>query len=300
MASRSGERARRFATDHDLDESYGAYEALLASDSVDAVYVALPPALHAEWTIRALEAGKHVLCEKPFAERSDDVARAFDVAEQAGLVCAEGFAHRNHPQTALVRRLVEEGAIGVLKHIRASLTVRIGEVDIRRIRALGGGALLDLGCYCVSAARLYGGNPERVFAEAVSDGAEVDMRFVATMRHPRDVMAQLDVGFELPRRDELELIGTAGKIVVADPWLCRVPTIELQHDGQREDRPVDPEGRFELEHDDYDVYRLELEAVSDAIEGGAPLGFGRTDVIDQACVLEALVLSSQRVEAVAL
>ncbi|HLA16906.1 MAG TPA: Gfo/Idh/MocA family oxidoreductase [Candidatus Limnocylindrales bacterium] len=295
VASRSDERARRFAAEHDIGTSHGSYEALLASDAVDAIYIALPPALHVEWTMKALEAGKHVLCEKPFSNRPDDVARAFDVAERTGLVCAEALAYRLHPRIALVQRLLADGAIGTLKHVRTALTVRIADVDIRRIRALGGGSLLDLGCYCVSAARLLAGEPERVFAEAVTDGAEVDMRFAATMRHGGGVTSQFDVGFELPRRDELELIGTDGRIVAADPWICRPPTIELGVDGRTEAVAVDPEARFGLAYDDLDVYRIELDTISDAIEGGAPLAFGRTDAVDQARTLDALLRSSERV-----
>jgi D-xylose 1-dehydrogenase (NADP+, D-xylono-1,5-lactone-forming) len=300
VASRSDAAARRFADEHDLDARYGSYEQLLGSDSVDAVYVSLPNTLHTEWTIRALEAGKHVLCEKPFAVRPEDAASAFDIAERAGLVCVEGLMYRHHPQTMLVQRLLEEGAIGALKHVRAALTARIGKDDIRRDRALGGGALTDLGCYCASAARLFAGTPGRVFAEAVRESTGIDMHLAATMRHPRDVITQFDIGFDLPRRDELELIGNEGTIVVTDPWLCRRETIELRHDGRSESRAVDPEGRFALAHDDHDVYRIELDTVSEAIAGGAQLPFGRTDAIDQARLLEALSDSSLRMESVAM
>jgi predicted dehydrogenase len=298
VASRSDAAARRFADEHDLDESYGSYEQLLGSDSVDAVYVSLPNTLHTQWTIKALEAGKHVLCEKPFALRPEDAASAFDIAERTGLVCVEGLMYRHHPQTMLVQRLIEEEAIGALKHVRAALTVRIEKNDIRRDRALGGGALTDLGCYCASAARLFAGNPDRVFAEAVREGTGIDMQLAATMRHPREVITQFDIGFDLPRRDELELIGTEGAIVVSDPWLCRGETVELRRDERSESRPVDPEGRFALAHDDYDVYRIELDTVSEAIAGGAELPFGRTDAIDQARLLEALSDSSQRMQPV--
>jgi D-xylose 1-dehydrogenase (NADP+, D-xylono-1,5-lactone-forming) len=299
VASRSDASAQRFADQHELDESYGSYEQLLDSASVDAVYISLPNSLHAEWTIKALEAGKHILCEKPFALRPEDAASAFDIAEQAGLVCVEGLMYRQHPQTLLVQRLLEEGAIGALKHVRAALTVRIEKDDIRRSPALGGGALTDLGCYCASAARLFAGNPHRVFAEAVREGTGIDMRLAATMRHPHDVITQFDIGFDLPRRDELELIGTEGTMVITDPWLCRAETIELRRDGGSESRSVDPEGRFALAHDDYDVYRIELETISEAIAGGAGLPFGRTDAIDQARLLEALSESSKRMQAVA-
>ena len=126
------------------------------------------------------------------------------------------------------------------------------------------------------------------------------MHLAGTMRHPRDVITQFDIGFDLPRRDELELIGTEGVIVVTDPWLCRGETIELRHDGRSESRSVDPEGRFALAHDDYDVYRIELDTISEAIAGGVQLPFGRTDAIDQARLLKALSDSSQRMQPVAM
>lgn len=293
VASCDGERARQFADIHGLDHGFGSYEALLESDRVDAVCIALPSAMHTEWTIKALNAGKHVLCEKPFALRAKDAARAFDAAAAAGRLCSEGFMYRHHPQTTLARRLVEEGAIGALKTVRAALAVSVPEGDIRRSRALGGGALLDLGCYCVSAARLFAGTPERFYAEAIRDGDGVDVRFSTTMRLPDGVLAQFDMGLDLPRRDELELIGTDGRIVIADPWLCRARTIELCRGGGSEHLPVDPEGRCAPEHED-DVYHIELDSVSESLANGAELPFGRTDAIDQARVIEALSESSER------
>lgn len=141
-----------------------SYEELLASDTVDAVYVAPPVSMHADWTVKALEAGKHVLCEKPFALTAAETDRAFAVVEAAGLVWAEGFIWRLHPQTAMALRPVSEGAIGRLLLIRVALSLAAPEGDIRRTRALGGGALADLGGYCVSAMRLFAGEPRRVQA----------------------------------------------------------------------------------------------------------------------------------------
>jgi D-xylose 1-dehydrogenase (NADP+, D-xylono-1,5-lactone-forming) len=126
----------------------------------------LPNSMHTEWTVAALAAGKHVLCEKPFALSPGAARQAADAAAAARLVCAEGFMYRYHPQTWLARQLVADGAIGGLRHIRAALSRTVPAGDIRRDPALGGGAGLDLGCYCMSAARLFGGNPERICAEA--------------------------------------------------------------------------------------------------------------------------------------
>jgi xylose dehydrogenase (NAD/NADP) len=150
-----------------------------------------------------------------------------------------------------------------------------------------------MGCYCVSAARLFGGNPERLYAEAVRDATGVDVRLAATLRLPGGVLAQLDVALDLPARDELELTGTRGAIRLADPWLCRSPTLELLVDGHAEHLPVDPGGTAQLAHDDDDVYRIELDAVSAAIDGGPPLPFGAADAIDQARTLAMLAESAK-------
>jgi D-xylose 1-dehydrogenase (NADP+, D-xylono-1,5-lactone-forming) len=256
--------------------------------------VALPVSMHTEWTARSLAAGKHVLCEKPFATSAEDAARCFDAAASAGRLCAEGLMYRHHPQTLLARELVADGAIGPLTSVRAALSVSVDPGDIRRSVELGGGALLDLGCYCVSAIRLFAGQPELVYAERVDDGAAgVDLRMAATMRMPRGVLAQFDVGLDLPRRDELELIGTGGKLTVPDPWLCRRGYVELERDGRRRRLPADPTGTFGLADPDHDVYRIELDTNSAAIADGEQPPFGRADAVDQAAVLQALRRSSK-------
>jgi D-xylose 1-dehydrogenase (NADP+, D-xylono-1,5-lactone-forming) len=294
VASRSADRARAFADELGLEASFGSYEELLASEAVDAVYVALPVALHSEWTVKALEAGKHVLCEKPLATSAADAARCFDAAEAAGHHCVEGLMYRHHPQTILARELVAGGAIGRLAHVRAALSVSVPPGDIRRSAALGGGALGDLGCYCVSAIRLFAGEPERVWAAQVRDGpAGVDLRLAATLRLPGDVLAQFDIALDLTRRDELELVGTEGRLTVPDPWLCRASHLALSRDGRVERIPVDPDGAFALTDPDHDVYRIELDAVSAAIAGGGEPSFGRADAVAPATTLEALHRSAE-------
>jgi predicted dehydrogenase len=294
VASRDGARAREFAEAAGIEHSFPSYEAMLESDDVDAVYVALPVSMHTEWTVRALEAGKHVLCEKPFATSAADATKAFDAAAHADRLCVEGLMYRYHPQTTLAQRLVDDGAIGELQTVRAALSVNVGPDDIRRSPTLGGGSLLDLGCYCASAVRLFAGEPERVYAEAVRDADGVDLRVSATLRMPAARLGLFDLGLTLTRRDELELIGTEGKIVVSDPWICRSKTVELRRDGRSEHLPIDPQGSQGLEHAEDDVYRIELDAVSAAVAGRTEVPFGRHDAIAQARVLEALRESSLR------
>ena len=294
VAGRDADRARAYADDVGIPRAYGDYERLLADPEVDAVYIPLPVALHTEWTIRALRAGKHVLCEKPFAMTAADAAACFDSAEAAGRLCIEGLMWRHHPQTLLARRLVAEGAIGPVTHIRAALTVDVPAGDIRRTGALGGGAVLDLGCYCLSAIRLFGGQPLRVAAAQVDDtapGADgADLRLAATLVLPGDALAQFDVALDFPRRDELELIGTEGRIVVPDPWLCRTGHLVLEQGGRRQRLAADPSGSYRLSAGpgNDDAYRIELETASRLIAEGGAASFGREDAVDQAAALEAV------------
>jgi hypothetical protein len=139
VASRDAEKARRFADRLDLPVSFASYEELLASDSVDAVYVALPVSMHTEWTVKALQAGKHVLCEKPFAMSAADARRCVDAAEEAGVVCVEGLMYRHHPRTELARKLVAEGAIGEVTLVRGATASRYSLVRVRRELLLGEG-----------------------------------------------------------------------------------------------------------------------------------------------------------------
>jgi D-xylose 1-dehydrogenase (NADP+, D-xylono-1,5-lactone-forming) len=134
-ASREVSKAEAFG----LESGFGSYADLLASDTVDAVYVALPNALHPEWTVKALQAGKHVLCEKPFVQERADAVGCFAAADAAGKVCAEGFMWRLHPQTTLARRLVADGAIGRPAHVRAALRITTEAGDVRRSVPLNGG-----------------------------------------------------------------------------------------------------------------------------------------------------------------
>jgi xylose dehydrogenase (NAD/NADP) len=273
-----------------LSQSFGSYADLLRSDTVDAVYVALPNSLHPEWTVRALEAGKHVLCEKPFAPTRDDAIRCFDAADAAGRTCTEGFMWRLHPQTALARRLVADGAIGRLAHIKAALRITTEPGDVRRSTALGGGAFSDLGCYCASAMRLFGGEPSRVFAEAVFDA--VDMRFSGLVRLGDGVLGTFDAALDLPRADELELIGADGTLRNPDPRIGRAGHLELTRKGETERIPVDPAGTWRLTGAEADAYRIELDVISAACAGARPPEFGRDDAVAQATVYEALMRSA--------
>ena len=159
-----------------------------------------------------------MLCEKPLARRPADVEAAFDAAERAGRVLMEGMMWRLHPRVEALGRLARE-AVGEPRTVRATFRFTLPEgPDVRRDPELDGGALMDVGCYCVSALRLLCGEPERVSAEAVIGPTGVDERVVATLRFPGDVLGTLDCAMDAPQHASLELAGTAGRLLVADPW----------------------------------------------------------------------------------
>jgi D-xylose 1-dehydrogenase (NADP+, D-xylono-1,5-lactone-forming) len=283
VASRDQARADSYAREWGIPRAYGTYEALLADPDIEAVYISLPNTLHCEWSIKAVEAGKHVLCEKPLTRHPAEAAAAFDAAERAGRLLSEAFMYRHNPQTRRLAQLVEEGAIGELRLVRSTFSYGLYDAENIRLRTeLEGGALMDVGCYNVSGSRLLGGEPERVWGEAWYGPSATDWVFTGTMRFPGDVIATFDCGTALPNRDELEAIGSEGSLFLDDPWHCLEPGIELRRDGGVE--------RIEVERQD--SYQLELENVSDAIRGDADLLLGRDDALGQARALEALHASA--------
>jgi predicted dehydrogenase len=285
VASRNSAAAEQFADAHGIARAHGSYEALIADPEVEAVYIPLPNSMHVEWTKRALEAGKHVLCEKPMDRRPTQVERAFDLAEKRGLVLSEAFMWRHNPQTARLRELLDEGAIGAVRLVRAAFSFMLTrEVDVRLDPELHGGGLMDVGCYCVSGARfVVGGEPLRVSAEVVNGPTGVDMRLTGLLRFEGDVLATIDCGLDLPSRSELEISGTEGRIVLADPWHCIEPAIVVERGYDREIVAVEAA----------DSYTLELEDMAAAIGGErAPL-LGRADAVGQARVIQALYRSAR-------
>jgi len=280
VASRDGDRARAWADGRGIERAHGSYEALLGDPGVDAVYISLPNALHVPWSLLALGAGKHVLCEKPLTRRPEEAEAAFDAAEARGLQLAEAFMWRHHPQARRLRALVEEGAIGTLRLVRGVFSFPLSDHgNVRMAGDLEGGALMDVGCYCVSGARLLAGaEPERAYGEQVIGGGGVDIAFAGTLRFPGEVLAQFDCAFTVGGRDELEAIGDAGSLFLDDPWHSLEPVIELHRDGAVE----------RVEADRANPYGCELADFARAVRGEAPPLLGRADALGQARTIAAL------------
>ena len=288
VASRELHKAQDWASAHGIERSYGSYDELLADPEIDAVYVSLPNSLHLEWAMRALLRGKHVLCEKPLSRDPQAVGQVFALAEREGKILAEAFMYRYHAQTYEARRLLAAGAIGTLRHVRATLTypMRDPKTDVRTSLALDGGALMDVGCYCVSAFRLFAGEPQITDGYAIQRSSGVDVRFLGTLGSLDGVTGQFDCGMDLPRRDVLELVGDEGTLLIPDPWHCRGVTMVL----------TSKHGLRELSVDGCDAYQAECEAISVAIRGGQTLEFGRDDAVAQAGALAALHNAATRMD----
>jgi xylose dehydrogenase (NAD/NADP) len=285
VGSRDRQRGQAFAAEFGIERVHDSYEGLLADPDVEAVYIPLPNSLHVPWTVRALEAGKHVLCEKPMSRRAADVEKAFAAADRAGRVLMEGFMWRYHPQTEALERLARE--IAPLRVVRAAFGFSLPVDDAANVRWLAdleGGALMDVGCYCVSALRLLGGGePERVAGQAVMAQSGVDVRFTGLLELPGDVLGTFDCGFDVPRRGEIEVVGEGGTIVARDPWHGVSPHLTLTRPGgETEIVPVAAT----------DPYRLELEDISSVIRDGGDPRLGRDDALGQARTIEALYASA--------
>jgi D-xylose 1-dehydrogenase (NADP+, D-xylono-1,5-lactone-forming) len=282
VGSRDRDRGEAFALRHGIARVHGSYDGLLADPDVEAVYVPLPNSLHVPWSVNAIEAGKHVLCEKPLTRRVADAEAAFDAADRAGRLLMEAFMWRYHPQTEeLVRRAAE---IGPLRVVRAAFGFTLAAEDTGNVRIrpeLEGGALMDVGCYCVSALRLLCGEPVAATGHAV-DRNGVDGRFAGTLRFEGDVLGSFYCGFDVPHLGKIEVVGADGTLVAEDPWHGAHPRLTLSRDGGVEEIPVQAA----------QPYRLELEDFSRAVrERGAPR-LGRADAVGQARAIEMLYASA--------
>jgi predicted dehydrogenase len=273
-ASRSLERASAYAEKWRIPHAYGSYDELLADPRIDAVYISLPNALHVEWSIRALEAGKHVLCEKPLSRRPDEVERAFDAADRAGKILMEAFMYRHNPQTKNLQELVSAGEIGELQRVESSFGFTVeDEGNVRLSGELDGGALMDVGCYCVSGSRLLAGEPERAIGRQQRGGHGVDVHFEGELRFAGGVVATFECGLEMESVDTLRVIGTDGSIFLDDPWHAREPRLELD--------------TRTIELEPVNSYRLELENLARAIRGEEEPLLGRADALGQARAIAA-------------
>lgn len=288
LASRDMERARGAAARARIPTAYGSYEALLDDPTLDAVYIPLPNSLHAEWTRKAADRGKHVLCEKPLAPTAAEAQRMIDYCKSRNVCLMDGFMWPHHPRTGYLRRLLDRGTIGAPKYVTSTFTVPMTPLEPSNIRLraeLGGGSLLDVGCYCVLATCwAFGAGPSRVYATAeYKHGVDVAVQALLWFADGR--RASFDCGFTLPFRRWLEITGTEGVLFIPDMWLpSQRATIEIRQLGK-------PAEEFVLEGHDQVVCMIE--DFGRAVLNREPIHPPVEEAVRTLRVLEALATSAR-------
>lgn len=288
VASRDGERARAFARAAAIPRAHASYEALLDDPDVDAVYVPLPNALHHEWTIRAVEKKKHVLCEKPLAPSASECREMQAAAAANGVTLMEAFMYRFHPRTERFFELARAGTIGELRVVRSAFSFRLTRPDnIRLSSELAGGALMDVGCYCVDVSRrLAAARPLEAQAWASWAESGVDAQLAGTIRFAGGVVAQLDCALTLERREHYEAAGTEATLSTGAAFVPGAAEVSILEQRGRagETRHAVPGA---------DQYRLMVEHFADCVVSGAPPRFGAADAAANMAVIEALYASAR-------
>lgn len=288
VASRSEAKARDFAASLGVPRAYGSYEALLAADDIDAVYIPLPNSLHREWTIKAAEAGKHVLCEKPLALNASECAAMDTAARRNGVKLMEAFMYRFHPQTERVLELIQRGVIGAPRLIYAAFTFRLtNPANIRLNPELGGGALMDVGCYCVNVSRtLAGAEPVEVQAFANWGETGVDEQMAGVLRFADGLLAQFDCALTLERREFYQVAGPEGHIEVPAAFLPGTgDTTIYEHHGRR--------GATAYAISGVDEYQVMVEHFAGCVLHGKPVRYPPTEAMANMRVIEALYRSAR-------
>ncbi|MCI3922297.1 Gfo/Idh/MocA family oxidoreductase [Paenibacillus sp. TRM 82003] len=286
IASRSGEKAQATAEALGIPKAYSSYEALLADEHIDAVYIPLPNHLHMEWTIKAAEAGKHVLCEKPIALTASEAETMVAVCEKAGVKLAEAFMYRHHPRYERIKEFIRAGEIGTVRGIHGTFTFNgaANQGNVRFKKEWGGGSIYDVGVYPISAARLLlDAEPEAVTCRAFfsPDHDDVDMMASGLVEFPGDVSLTFDCGMWAEFRNTLEILGTEGRIEVPSAFIGK-PNIVLYKNGER----------TELEMPDVNAYSLQADQLAAAIRG-AELRFAPADAVWNMKVVDACLASAR-------
>lgn len=298
VGSRDGARAAAFAREFGIPKAYGSYEELLADPEVQVVYISLPNSLHAEWTARAAEAGKHILCEKPLGVSADEAAAMFEAARRGGIWLMEAFMYRFHPQTLKVQELLAAGAVGPVRLVRSSFSFSLPYSDTENVRlnaALAGGALMDVGCYPVNALRwITGRAPKRVAASAVWGASGVDELLSATCEYDGGLLGQIACGLRAGRHHTIQIAGEEGLIEVPEAFTPdpAAETVVRLWQGRAS---IPQEFRFPP----VNQYRLEVEGFQRLISAGhggpeQPLG----ETLDNMSTITALLTSAREGRAV--
>ena len=286
VASRSISSAEAYAREWNIPRAHGSYEALLADPEIDVIYNSLPNHLHAEWTIKALRAGKHVLCEKPFALTLAEVDAMSQAAHETGKVLAEAFMYLHHAQTLKIKEIVESGVLGKLQLIKGAFTFTLTrEGNYRWMEEMGGGSIWDVGCYPISFARMIvGAEPVEVFGWQLTGPGGSDESFFGQMRFKDEVHMQFDCGFKSPSRSFIEIVGTDATLNIPDPFKPgRKNEIYLNHNNEMQ--------TIKIKGDE--LYSGEVEDICDAILKNQPSLISLADSRGNIAVMLALLKSAK-------
>ena len=294
VASRRQPAADAYAAEWAIPRAFGSYEAMLASGEVDAIYIGLPNHLHAEWTVRALEQGIHVLCEKPFAVSLAEVDRMLDAARDNGRVLAEAFMYRHHPQTKIAGDWVRGGKLGDISVMRGVFNFAMGNRDnIRLVPEWGGGSLWDVGVYPLSLAQYFmGGPPLWVHGDQWVGHSGVDESFTGTLHYGNGAMAQISSAFRTPWYTHFDVMGTTGRLVLTRPFTG------TDGDARRLTFVGADDVEQELAVPEQELYSGEVEDMHDAILSGRPPYIGLNETRDHVRTVLALYESARRGERV--
>jgi D-xylose 1-dehydrogenase (NADP+, D-xylono-1,5-lactone-forming) len=293
VASRELVRAETFARANKIPRAYGSYEALLVDPSIDVIYNPLPNNLHAEWTIKAVQAGKHVLCEKPLALSIDQVDAMQAEVEKQDKYVVEALMYRSHTQTEKAREIIQGGQLGRLRLVRGSFTYNgTREGNYRFSAEMGGGCLWDVGIYPLSFARfVLGAEPEEVFGWGVTGPTGVDKSFAAQLRFPGDIHLQFDCSMTTPYHVFMEISGEEGTLVIPQPYNPGIHnSLYLSREGKNTIIPVGGTS----------TYVGEVEAMADSILDGTPPAVSLADSRANVKVIQALFKSAQTGQPVSL
>jgi Predicted dehydrogenases and related proteins len=291
IASRDGDKAKQTAEELNIPTAYDSYEALLADSSIDVIYIPLPNHLHKEWAIRAAQAGKHILCEKPLAINAHEAAEMAEAADQAGVFLSEAFMYRYHPRYQQIKELIASGAIGQIRGIRSAFTFNNpnDSKNVRFRKDWGGGSIYDVGCYPLNAARLLlDKEPQAVTVNAFfsPEHDDVDMMASGLVEFEGDVALTFDCGMWAAFRNPLEVLGTDGIIEVPSAFVTPTPEsshIYLTTNGERR----------QIEIPYVNSYTEQADSLYRSITNGAPLQFPTSDAISNMKVIDACLLSAR-------
>ena len=286
ISSRDDVKARQAAEEHGIPRWYGSYDALLMDGDIDAVIIPLPNSMHCEWTIKAAEAGKHILCEKPLAVTTDEARRMIGAAKANNVVLVEAFTHRWNPHLRTARTLVGEGAIGHVTSLQSALTFPVSQPrgNIRFSPELAGGSLMDAGCYAVYASRfVLGEEPVRATGFAYDRGGYgVDTTFTGLLDFPSGAVARVGSSMEQPRSCEFIAIGSQGRIDIPDMFDDGGSIVVRAGDTERVEATPAP-NRF----------RVQLDEFSQCVLTGKPPEFPAEDGLRNTAALAALLAAAK-------